>query len=145
MVRPSPRRAPGTEGETMTTRREVLGWTAAGLGMLASGVTRAVGVDKASKTLDILFLGGAGFIGPFQVEHALARGHKVTLFNRGKSDTTLFDGKAELLIGNRDPKVDQGPSALAGKRKCDVVADTSGYVPRHVRESVKLLKGRAGR
>ena len=129
----------------MTTRREVLGWTAAGLGMLASGVTRAVGVDKASKPLDILFLGGTGFIGPFQVEHALARGHKVTLFNRGRSDTTLFDGKAELLIGNRDPKIDQGLSALAGDRKWDVVIDNSGYVPRHVRESVKVLKGRVGR
>ncbi len=128
----------------MTTRREVLGWTAASLGMLASGATRAV-VEAASKPLDILFLGGTGFIGPFQVEHALARGHKVTLFNRGRSDTTLFDGKAELLIGNRDSKVDQGLSALAGDRKWDIVIDNSGYVPRHVRESVKLLKGRVGR
>ena len=96
----------------MTTRREVLGWTAAGLGMLASGVTRAA-VEAASKPLDILFLGGTGFIGPYQVEHALARGHKVTLFNRGRSAATPFDGKVELLIGNRDPKVDQGLSAIA--------------------------------
>ena len=128
----------------MTTRREVLGWTAAGLGMLASGVTRAA-VEAASKPLDILFLGGTGFIGPFQVEHALARGHKVTLFNRGRSAATPFDGKVEILIGNRDPKVDQGLSALAGDRKWDIVIDNSGYVPRHVRESVNLLKGRVGR
>jgi nucleoside-diphosphate-sugar epimerase len=129
----------------MATRRKVLGWTAAGLGMLASGVTRAVAVESASKPLDILFLGGTGFIGPFQVEHALSRGHKVTLFNRGRSAATLFEGKAELLVGNRDSKVDQGLRALAGDRKWDVVIDNSGYVPRHVRDSVKLLKGRVGR
>ena len=54
----------------MATRREVLGWTAAGLGVLATGATRAAAVETASKPLDILFLGGTGFIGPFQVEHA---------------------------------------------------------------------------
>jgi 2'-hydroxyisoflavone reductase len=32
--------------------------------------------------LNILILGGTGFTGPEQVEYALARGHKVTLFNR---------------------------------------------------------------
>jgi len=129
----------------MATRREVLGWTAAGLGVLATGATRAAAVETASKPLEILFLGGTGFIGPFQVEHALARGHKVTLFNRGRSAANLFEGKAELLIGNRDSKVDEGLTALKGKRTWDVVIDNSGYVPRHVGESVKLLKGRVGR
>jgi 2'-hydroxyisoflavone reductase len=129
----------------MTTRREVLGWTAAGLGVLATGATRAAEVETASKPLDILVLGGTGFIGPFQVEHALARGHKVTLFNRGHSAPDLFEGKAELLVGNRDSKVDEGLTALKGKRNWDLVIDNSGFVPRHVRESVQLLKGRVGR
>ena len=39
------------------------------------------GIVRASKPLDILILGGTGFTGPFQVNYALARGHKVTLFD----------------------------------------------------------------
>src|SRR5262245_46749952 len=129
----------------MTTRRELLGWTAAGVGMLASRLVRADEIMAAKKPLNILILGGTGFIGPFQVEHALARGHKVTLFNRGRSAANPFEGKAELLIGDRDPKIDAGLKALKGKRTWDIVIDNSGYLPRHVSESVKLLKGRAGR
>ena len=33
----------------------------------------------------ILILGGTGFLGPWEVEAALANGHEVTLFNRGKT------------------------------------------------------------
>ncbi|HKE46049.1 MAG TPA: NAD-dependent epimerase/dehydratase family protein [Steroidobacteraceae bacterium] len=128
----------------MTTRRELLGWTAAGMGVLATRLARAEDIVPANKPLDILFLGGTGFIGPYQVEHALARGHRVTLFNRGHS-TVAFDGKTELLVGNRDSKLDPGLSALKGDRKWDVVIDNSGYLPRHVRDSVKLLKDRCRR
>ncbi|MFN0179538.1 MAG: epimerase [Gemmatimonadales bacterium] len=88
--------------------------------------------------MKILFLGGTGFIGPFQVEAALARGHKVTLFNRGKSDPKMFP-QAEKLEGDRDGKLD----ALRGKT-WDAVIDNSGYVPRHVRDSAQLLKGKVG-
>jgi 2'-hydroxyisoflavone reductase len=113
--------------------------------MMASSLARGTSPAAASKPLDILFLGGTGFIGPYQVEYALARGHRVTLFNRGRSAAGLFDGKAELLVGNRDSKVDQGLSALAGDRKWDLVIDNSGYVPRHVHDSIELLKGRVRR
>ena len=40
---------------------------------------------KAAKPLKILILGGTGFTGPYQVRYALARGHTVTVFNRGKT------------------------------------------------------------
>ena len=123
----------------------MLGWTVAGAGMVASGLARGSSPAKAAKPFDILFLGGTGFIGPYQVEHALARGHRVTLFNRGRSAATLFQGKAELLVGNRDSRVDQGLSALKGDRTWELVIDNSGYLPRHVRESVDLLKGRTRR
>ncbi|HEY7378645.1 MAG TPA: NAD-dependent epimerase/dehydratase family protein [Steroidobacteraceae bacterium] len=128
----------------MTTRRELLGWTAAGVGVLASRALRADDIAPATKPLDILLLGGTGFIGPYQVEYALARGHRVTLFNRGQSAAAV-DSKVEVLIGNRDSKIDQGLKSLEGDRKWDVVIDNSGYVPRHVRDSVELLKGRCGR
>lgn len=128
----------------MPTRRELMWWTAASLGVMASGISRAA-ENRPPKPLDILFLGGTGFLGPVQVEYALARGHRVTLFNRGRSAAGLFGARAELLIGNRDAKIDQGLTALAGERRWDVVIDNSGYLPRHVRDSVELLKNRVDR
>ena len=47
-------------------------------------------VDRADKPLNILILGGTGFIGPHMVEYCKARGHTVTLFNRGKTNADLF-------------------------------------------------------
>jgi 2'-hydroxyisoflavone reductase len=127
----------------MMTRRESLKWAAAGLGVLATGTGRAE--SSASKPLKLLILGGTGFLGPHQVEHALARGHQITLFNRGRSDPGRYGDRVEVLIGNRDTRIDQGLSALAGTRRWDAVIDNSGYLPRHVRDSATLLEDRVGR
>ena len=126
----------------MTTRREFIGAGAALLGASAAGA--AIAPEPARKKLSMLFLGGTGFIGPHQIRYALARGHTVTMFNRG-SNAGLYGDRVEELIGNRDSKIDDGLSALQGKRTWDVVVDNSGYVPRHVRDSAELLKGRVGR
>jgi len=85
--------------------------------------------------MKVLILGGTRFLGRHLAQSALKAGHEVTLFNRGQSapdDTT--DG-VETLIGDRDGAL----SALAG-RSWDVVIDTSGYVPRIVRQSAELLR-----
>jgi 2'-hydroxyisoflavone reductase len=87
--------------------------------------------------LKILILGGTGFLGPHTVRAALARGHEMTLFNRGRTNTHLFP-ELEKLKGDRDPDKDAGLSALKG-RSWDAVIDTSGYVPRIVRSSAELL------
>jgi len=50
----------------------------------------------------ILILGGTGFLGPATVEAAQARGHELTLFNRGRTRPGLFPG-VETLLGDRDP------------------------------------------
>jgi 2'-hydroxyisoflavone reductase len=81
----------------------------------------------------ILVLGGTGFIGPHIITTALARGHKVTMFNRGKTRPELFPD-VEKLRGDRDGKLD----ALKD-RKWDAVIDPSGYVPRIVKMSAELL------
>ncbi|MCP4271739.1 MAG: NAD-dependent epimerase/dehydratase family protein [Gammaproteobacteria bacterium] len=94
-------------------------------------------VEKSKKPLKILFLGGTGFLGPHTVNHAIARGHQVTLFNRGRSKEGLFPD-LEAIVGNRDPKIDKGLDGLKGKQ-WDCVIDTSGYVPRIVNASSKLL------
>ncbi len=83
--------------------------------------------------LRILILGGTGFIGPHMVRRAQERGHSVTLFNRGRTNDDLFPD-VEKLVGDRDGQLE----ALKG-REWDAVIDNSGYVPRHVRDSAKLL------
>lgn len=83
--------------------------------------------------MKILVLGGTRFLGPHTVRHALSRGHEVTLFNRGKTNPELFP-ELEKLKGDRDGKLD----ALKGRR-WDAVIDTSGFVPRIVKDSATLL------
>ena len=84
--------------------------------------------------MHLLILGGTGFLGPHFVRAATARGHMVTLFNRGKTNPHLFP-ELEKLRGDRRGDL----SALHG-RSFDGVIDTSGYMPAHVAASAKLLK-----
>ena len=86
----------------------------------------------------LLVLGGTKFLGRAAVEAALARGHEVTLFNRGQTNPELFP-EAEKLRGDRDGDL----SALNG-REWDAVIDPSGFVPRVVRDSAELLRGSLG-
>ncbi|MDB4953383.1 MAG: dependent epimerase/dehydratase family [Myxococcales bacterium] len=86
----------------------------------------------------ILVLGGTGFLGPHVVKAAVARGHTLTLFNRGKTHPGLFPD-IEKLQGDRDGKLD----ALKG-RTWDAVVDPSGYVPRIVKLSAELLAPNVG-
>src|SRR5688500_19959640 len=83
--------------------------------------------------MKLLVLGGTKFLGRHLVEIALAGGHEVTLFNRGQLNPELFP-EVEKLRGDRDVGLD----ALRGRR-WDAVVDTSGFVPRVVRDSAKLL------
>jgi len=123
------------------TRRELL-QIAAALGLQAGlGLPRAA---AAGRPLELLILGGTGFIGPHQVEHALARGHRVTVFNRGRK-SGLYGDRVEELLGDRDSSQGDGLAALRGTRRWDAVIDNSGYVPRHVRDTAELLRGRVGR
>lgn len=107
-------------------------------GEVLSGNTQSEkSIGKASKPLRILILGGTGFIGPNQVRYALERGHKVTLFNRGKTDPKLFPD-VEQLIGDRNNDL----KALKG-REWDVVIDNPSTLPRWVRDAAQLLKNSA--
>jgi 2'-hydroxyisoflavone reductase len=83
----------------------------------------------------LLVLGGTVFVGRHVVEAALARGDEVTLFNRGRTAADLFPN-VEHVHGDRDG----GLGALVGG-EWDVVVDTSGFVPRVVRQSAELLAG----
>jgi 2'-hydroxyisoflavone reductase len=93
-------------------------------------------VNQPPRKLRILILGGTVFLGPAVVKHALARGHQITLFNRGKSRPHMFED-LEQLRGDRNGDLE----SLKG-RDWDVVLDTSANVPRLVRDSATLLAPR---
>ena len=132
-----------------STRRDVLklGALAAGAGLAIGALsasaaddtaTAAAKPDASSKKLNILILGGTGFTGPHQVRYALARGHKVTLFNRGKRSKQQWPGEVEELIGDRSTG---DLKALEG-RNWDVCIDNPTSVPFWVRDVGKVLKGK---
>jgi len=133
----------------MTSRRDFLAvsLSAAGLAALPAFARKKPASDKAGtrkpgQPLQILVLGGTGFLGPHFVEAARAKGHKLTLFNRGKTNPTRFSGEEfkdiEQLHGDRKSDM----KALEGKRKWDVVLDTSAYLPADVTRSTQLLAKR---
>ncbi len=83
--------------------------------------------------MKLLILGGTVFLGRHLVEAAQARGHEITLFNRGQGNAALFPD-LEKLRGDRNGDL----SALQGRR-WDAVIDTCGFAPRIVRASTELL------
>lgn len=135
----------------MTTRRDFIKSTAAiggamGLSSLPLGSAEAEPVaaeqprpdaKRAGASLNILILGGTGFTGPEQVEYAIARGHRVTLFNRGKTRPGLFKGKvAEELIGDLN-----GDTSALKDKQFDVVIDNPTTLPFWVKNAAQYLKG----
>ena len=125
-----------------TDRRTFLKLSAmAGASALTLAANRTHGSSgKSVKPLRILILGGTGFTGPFQVRYALSRGHKVTVFNRGKTHPGELAREAEQLIGDRNGQLD----ALKG-RTWDVVIDNPTTLPVWVRDAAQILKGNVDR
>lgn len=160
------------------SRREFMHTSAGSVATLSLGAAALsnVALGRAASTapsarssqggLKVLILGGTGFLGPATVDAAKARGHTLTLFNRGKTEKRkggLYpdiekiygnrdpdrrsdeskDAKGEWVIASPDDKgVPRGLEALKG-HTWDVVIDNSGYFPRHVKASADLLAGLA--
>ncbi len=110
-------------------RRTLLSLAAAG----ALAQITPVWAARKPKPLRILILGGTRFIGLHMTALALARGHRLTFFNRGKTKTDRYP-EVERIKGDRNGEID----GLKG-REWDVVIDNSGYVPRHVKLTGELL------
>ena len=83
--------------------------------------------------MKLLILGGTAFVGRHIVHAALARGHAVTVFHRGKTNVDQWP-EVEKLRGDRDGDL----AALRG-RTWDGVIDTSAYTPRVAAQSAQLL------
>ena len=87
--------------------------------------------------MHVLIIGGPRFVGYALTEALLQNNHKVTFFNRGKTNPELFP-EVEKIRGNRDGEI----SIIGDGRTFDVVIDTCGYVPRIVKQSVDYLKNK---
>jgi 2'-hydroxyisoflavone reductase len=74
------------------------------------------------------------------VKYALSRGHKVTVFNRGKSHPSELPEGVEQLLGDRS-----GQLHALKDRKWDVVIDNPTSVPVWVRDVAQVLKGNVDR
>lgn len=118
------------------SRRQVLQMSASLLPAAATAATAA----PAANPKRILILGGTGFLGPAIVAAAQARGHTLTLFNRGKTRPGLFPD-IEKRQGDRDPLKGEGIKSLE-TGEWDAVIDDSGYYPRMVGASAQLLAPR---
>jgi 2'-hydroxyisoflavone reductase len=158
-----------------STRREFIQTTTGGLAGIGLGalVTPAcVSVPGSIPVMKqrILILGGTGFLGPALIESVRARGHELTLFNSGTTESrrlregrpTVVPAEVEVLLGNRDPLMTADDRRLRGDpeaeskrdpnsprgltklegRSWDAVIDTSGYFPRLVAASAELLAPR---
>ena len=81
----------------------------------------------------ILIIGGGVFLGAAILDSALARGHAITVFNRGRS---LSDWPAgvEAIVGDRSSDL-----GLLQGRDFEAVIDVCGYVPADLRASAAAL------
>ncbi|MBM4062414.1 MAG: NAD-dependent epimerase/dehydratase family protein [Planctomycetes bacterium] len=134
-----------------STRRSFLATSSAALAAAAlqRPAVAAARPPARSGKQKILVLGGTTFLGPATVEAALAKGHEITLFNRGKTNPGLFPEVEKLHGQRRRPRPDkpndarnppQDLKALEG-RTWDAVVDTSAYFTGEVEDVCKVLAG----
>ncbi|MFN0058914.1 MAG: NAD-dependent epimerase/dehydratase family protein [Planctomycetota bacterium] len=85
----------------------------------------------------LLILGGTQFVGRHIAEAALARGHRVSIVNRGVTRDEL-PPDVERIRGDRDA----GAACLESLRgrTWDACVDVSGYTARQVRPSAEFLR-----
>jgi len=121
--------AGGTLGRTMRRRDFLLSSTA-----LAAAAATPFACAGEPRGLSILVLGGTRFLGPHTAEYARSRGHTLTFFNRGRTNPGVLPD-VERIQGDRN-----GELGGLVDRRWDAVIDNSGYVPRHVGLSARLLR-----
>lgn len=81
--------------------------------------------------MKILIIGGSRFVGPLIVERLLKKKHEITVFNRGKIQSSYKDVK--FIQGDRR-------DGFKIKDKFDVVIDTCAYKGEHIQKAINELK-----
>jgi nucleoside-diphosphate-sugar epimerase len=90
--------------------------------------------------LRVLFIGGSGQISHCCVEAAMAAGHDVSVFNRGRTASHLPAG-VHALAGDFD---DDDRYAALGRSRFDVVCQFIAYGAEHVRRDLATFRGNVG-
>ena len=91
----------------------------------------------------ILIIGGGRFLGRAFASEALAAGHQVTVFNRGRQSVDL-DG-VRVVRGDREKPEDlarlvaSAPEPTEGGPAWDAVVDTCGFQPKVVGECARRV------
>ena len=97
--------------------------------------------SKRSVALSVLFVGGTGQISLTSVCEAVAAGHKVTVFNRGKSSVAELPAGVTTIVGDIN---DQETYAKLGASKFDVVCAFMVFKPEHIRQDIATFSGKVG-
>src|SRR5688500_1542946 len=113
-------------------RRQFVRQLGAVASVFALGARHSAGQDASSR---LLVLGGTGSMGPHFVRAALARGHRVAVFSRGKRQVDL-PASIERLVGDRNGKLE-----AIRNREWDAVIDIATFGPGWVRSLAEAIKG----
>lgn len=89
--------------------------------------------------LRVVFIGGTGQISLPCVEEAVARGHEVSVFNRGRRDAGLPAGVTSIVgeLGGAE-------YARLGEEHFDVVAQFIAFTPDQVQRDIDIFTGHCG-
>ena len=88
--------------------------------------------------MKILIVGGTSFVGRSIAHAAVAKGHDVSVLNRGVTPNDLPDS-VHRLIGDR-----QGDLSVLNDKSFDVTIDAIAYRPKDVEQLAKALGNRGG-
>ncbi len=92
--------------------------------------------------MQVLLIGGTGFIGPHVARQLAAQGHRVAIFHRGQSKTVLPEG-AEEILGDRQALAEALPEFR--RFAPDVVVDCILSSEGQARDLMSTVRGITGR
>lgn len=87
--------------------------------------------------MHILIIGGSHFLGRAIIQSAIASGHTITMFNRGKTNPDFAPKDVNIIHGDRGKDLH-----LLDGLHCDCVIDTCGYIPSIVKQSAQYFSGK---
>jgi nucleoside-diphosphate-sugar epimerase len=89
--------------------------------------------------MNLLVIGGSGFLSGTVVREAIAAGHRVTIVTRGRRPVPP---EVEAVVADRADHA--AMSAALGNRKFEAVIDCIGFKAEDAAQDVELFAGRAG-
>jgi nucleoside-diphosphate-sugar epimerase len=96
--------------------------------------------EEKFMSLNVLYVGGTGQISLPCVEKSVAAGHKVSVFNRGRTEVPLPQGVTSIVGDMKDP-------AAYGKLadgKFDVVCQFMAFLPEQMQTDIEVFAGHTG-